>query len=141
MTMNHITLLLIASLGLTSCGHIFTKSNTYDTSRASAEINGAKITTAVKPMGGKGGFSVSAMIYMAGSAKLEGPFIWRIEAQGSPQIHTSMTVHRLRVVTSKTKRNEWYPSKKLGEDVKFIHLKREPGKSFAVFQVPGQLKV
>ena len=140
--MNYLTsLLIVVSFGVTSCGHIFTKSDTYDTTHASAEINGAKLSTAVKPMGGKGGFSMSAMVYMTASAKLEGPFIWRIEAVGKPQQHTSMTVHRLRVVTSKSKRNEWYPSKKLGEDVNFVNYKREPGKSFAVFQVPGQLKV
>lgn len=133
-------MMCISSAWLTSCAHIFTKSNTYDT-HASVLINGAKVSTAVKPMGGKSGFSVSAMVYMAGSAKLEGPFIWRIEAEGKPDVHTSMTVHRLRVVTSKTHRDEWYPRKKLGKEVKFVSYKREPGKSFAVFQVPGKLKV
>ena len=125
----------VSLFGLSSCGHIFTKSNTYDTSSA-VKINGAKVSSGVKPMGGKAGLSVSAMIYMAGSAKLEGPFIWRIEAEGEADNHTSMVVHRLKVETSETKRREWYPSKKLGVRTKFVNYKKEPGKSYAVYQVP-----
>ena len=131
---------VVAMFSLSSCGHIFTKSNTYDTS-SSAVVNGAKISTGVKPMGGKAGLSMSAMIYMAGSAKLEGPFIWRIEAEGLEDQHTSMIVHRLKVETSKTNRKEWYDSKKLGVNTKFVDYKKEPGKSFAVYKVPGKLTV
>ncbi len=140
--MKKITTVLTASvvLLLSSCGHIFTKSNTYDTS-ASVTVNGAKVSSGVKPEGGKAGFSVSAMVYMAGSAKLEGPFKWRIEAEGKSDEHVSMVVHRLKVETSKTKRNEWYNKKKLGYKTKFVSYKKEAGKSFAVFQVPGLLKV
>ena len=125
---------------LSSCGHVLTKSNTYDTS-ASVVINGAKVTSGVKPDGGKAGLSVSAMIYMAGSAKLEGPFKWRIEAEGKSGKHLSMVVHRLKVETSKTNRNEWYNKKKLGYRTDFVSYKKEAGKSFAIFQVPGILKV
>ncbi len=128
------------SVNLCSCGHIFTKSNTYD-SNSSASINGAKVSSKVKPMGGNGGFGLSAMVYMAGSAKLEGPFIWRIEAEGQADHHTRLIVHRLKVETSKTKRKEWYPSNKLGTYVKFVDYKKEPGKSYAVYQIPGRLSV
>ncbi len=131
---------LIAAVGLTSCGHIFTKSNTYDTT-SSVTINGAQVSSGVKPMGGKSGFALSAMVYMAGSAKLEGPFIWRIEAAGKADHHTRLVVHRLKVETSKTKRKEWYPTKELGQHVDFVDLKKDPGKSYAVYQVPGKLKV
>lgn len=131
---------VIVTLSLTSCGHIFTKSNTYDTS-SSVTINGAKVSSGVKPMGGKGGMSFSAMIYMAGSAKLEGPFIWRIEAEGVANQHTRLIVHRLKVETSKTSRKEWYPSNKLGVYTDFVDYKKEPGKSYAVYQVPGKLSV
>lgn len=131
---------IIISLFLNSCGHIFTKSNTYDT-QASAMINGAKVSSGVKPMGGNGGFGLSAMIYMAGSAKLEGPFIWRIEAEGKLGEHTRLVVHRLKVETSTTNRKEWYPADKLGEYVEFKDYKREPGKSYAVYQIPGKLSV
>lgn len=132
--------LIIASVSLSSCGHIFTKSNTYDTSSA-VTINGAKVSSGVKPMGGESGMALSAMIYTAGSAKLKGPFIWRIEAEGKEGHHTRMTVHRLKVETSITKRKEWYPSDELGRYVEFIDYKKEPGKSFAVYRVPGKLKV
>jgi len=104
-------------------------------------VNGAKVSSGVKPEGGKAGFGLSAMVYMAGSAKLEGPFKWRIEAEGLADQHTSMVVHRLKVETSKTKRNEWFDQKKLGYQTKFVSYKKEVGKSFAVFQVPGILKV
>jgi len=125
---------------LSSCAHVFTKSNTYDTSSA-VTINGAKVSSGLKPMGGQGGFSLSAMIYSAGSAKLEGPFIWRIEAEGQADEHTKLVVHRVKVETSKTNRKEWYPTKSLGVDTAFVDYKKEPGKSFAVYQIPGRLKV
>lgn len=130
----------LALLGLCSCGHIHTKSHSYR-GTSSATINGAKVTSAVKPMGGKSGFALSAMVYMAGSATLDGPFIWRIEAEGQQGIHRKMVVHRVKVVTSKTKRSEWYPRRFLGFDTLFKPYKREPGKVFAVYQIPGKLKV
>ena len=135
-----IILPILLTVFLTSCGHIITKSNTYDTSSA-VMINGAKVSSGVKPMGGEGGMALSAMIYTAGSAKLKGPFIWRIEAEGKAEHHTRLSVHRLKVETSKTKRREWYPSSGLGEDVEFKDYEKEPGKCFAVYRVPGKLKV
>ena len=125
---------------LSSCGHIYTKSHTYQKGQT-VEINGAQVGSAVKPMGGDSGLSLSAMIYMAGSATLDGPFIWRIEAEGKEGEHQSMVVHRLKVMTSKTKRSEWYPNSDLGYLTDFEPFKKEPGKVFAVFQIPGTLKV
>jgi len=125
---------------LCSCGHIFTKSHSYHKS-ATVTINGAQVGSAVKPEGANGGFSVSAMVYMAGSATLDGPFSWRIEAEGKDGVHKSLTVHRVKVITSKTKRSEWYPSQYLGVAKPFKGYKKEPGKSFANFQIPGRLKV
>lgn len=134
-------LLLASSLTLlTSCGHVVTKSETYDTSQT-VTINGAKVATGVKPVGGKNGMALSAMVYMAGSASLEGPFRWRIQAEGLKGKHTHMTVHRLKVETSKTRRKEWFPSKKLGWRKDFEPYKKEAGKVFAVYQVPGKLAV
>lgn len=125
---------------LPSCGHIYTKSHSY-TGGSGATINGATITSAVKPMGGEGGFALSAMVYMAGAATLDGPFIWRIQAEGELGLHKSMTVHRVKVTTSKTKRSEWYPSRHLGVAEPFKPFKKEPGKAYAVYQIPGKLKV
>jgi len=133
-------LVVVCLCSLTSCGHIVTKSHTYHKSDA-VEINGAKLRGAVKPMGGKSGFSLSAMIYMAGSATLDGPFIWRFEAEGLEGQHQSMIVHRVKVVTSKTKRSDWYPQKHLGYLTPFEPVKGEPGVVYAVFQIPGKLKV
>jgi hypothetical protein len=104
-------------------------------------INGAKVSSGVKPMGGESGMALSAMIYTAGSTKLEGPFIWRIEAEGKAEHHTRLQLHRLKVETSITKRREWYPANMLGEYVAFVDYKKEPGKSYAVYQVPGKLTV
>lgn len=123
-----------------SCGHIITKSHTYTRSEP-VEINGAMVRSAVKPAGGNSGFGLSAMVYMAGSATLDGPFIWRIEAEGEKQKHQSMVVHRIKVITSKTKRSDWYPQKQLGYLISFKESKRDPGKVYAVFQIPGKLKV
>lgn len=129
-----------SALLLANCAHTITKSETYDTSQT-VTINGAKVATGVKPVGGKGGMSLSAMVYSAGSATLEGPFRWRIQAEGVEGVHTHMVVHRLKVETSKTKRKEWYPSKKLGWRKGFESYSKEAGKVFAVYQVPGKLKV
>ncbi|MBK1830814.1 hypothetical protein JIN77_08765 [Verrucomicrobiaceae bacterium R5-34] len=134
----HFSILL--PLIVTSCGHLYTKSHSYAKS-STVTINGAKVGSAVKPEGGKGGFSMSAMVYMAGAATLDGPFRWRIEAEGKEGIHKSLTVHRVKVITSKTKRSEWYPRQHLGTAQAFSSYKKEPGKSFANFQIPGKLKV
>ncbi len=125
---------------LSSCGHIMTKSHSYQKSEA-VEINGAKLSGSVKPMGGKSGFGFSAMIYMAGSATLDGPFIWRVEAEGKKDLHLHMLVHRVKVITSKTKRSEWYPEEHLGYQTPFEASEKEPNRVFAVFQIPGKLKV
>lgn len=128
------------SLGLASCGHVYTKSHSYEKS-PTVTINGAKVGSAVKPMGGNQGFAMSAMVYMAGSATLDGPFIWRVEAEGKEGEHKHMVVHRIKVITSKTKRSEWYPQSYLGFEKPFKHFKKEPGKVYAVYQIPGKLKV
>jgi len=132
--------LAVGLFSLTSCGHFFVKSKSYTPSNA-IDINGAKVTSNVKPMGGSSGFQISAMIYTAGSGTLDGPFIWRIEAEGQEGIHESLTVHRLKVTTEKTKRSEWYPSKHLNKPAEFSALRKEPGKTFAQYQIPGKLEV
>lgn len=140
MKLRSITALAAASMTFCSCGHIFTKSHSYTKSQT-VEINGAQVGGAVKPMGGKSGLSLSAMVYMAGSATLDGPFIWRIEAEGKEGEHESIVVHRVKVITSKTGRSEWYPRQQLGYLTAFKPYKKEPGKVYAVFQIPGRLKV
>ncbi len=130
----------LSTLLLTSCGHIFTKGHTYQES-ATVVINGAKVGSSVKPMGGKAGFSFSAMIYLAGSETIDGPFIWRVVAEGAEGKHVQMTVHRVKVTTSKTNRSEWYPTEHLGVAEAFKSFRREPGKAYANFQIPGELKV
>ena len=133
-------LALVMMFSLSSCVHIFTKSNTYDTSPTNV-VNGAKISTAINPKGGKPGLSVSAMVYFVGTAKLEGPFDWRIEAEGVKDQHTSMVVHRLKVETEKTNRKSWLTKRKLGVTTKFVGYEKEPNKSFAIYKVPGELRV
>ncbi len=125
---------------LSSCGHIFTKSEGYAES-SFAKINGADVNAAFHPNGGSGGFAFSAMIYMAGSAKLEGPFLWRIQAKGVEGEHETLTVHRVKVVTEKTKRSEWFPANYLNKAQNFTPYKKTPGVTYAYFQMPGELKV
>ena len=47
--------MLSSLLLLSSCGHIFTKSHSYQKSET-VEINGAIVSGAVKPAGGESGF-------------------------------------------------------------------------------------
>jgi len=132
--------LSLVSLALTSCGHIYTKKVGYAESSIS-EVNGAKVNAAFRPNGGNGSFSFSALVYTAGAAKLEGPFLWRMQAQGEEGKHESMIIHRVKVLTSKTKREEWFPTEYLGKPIEFQPYKKTPGQSFAYFQMPGELKV
>jgi len=132
--------LALISLLFTSCGHIFTKSHTYSKVEG-VDINGASIRSAVKPNGGKGGLSLTAMIYMAASATLDGPFLWRIEAEGKEGVHEKLIVHRLKVETKETKRSEWFPQEELGKFAKFKPVPKQPGVTFANYQIPGRLKV
>lgn len=131
---------LTTMLSSSSCVHVFTKSNTYDTS-VSTVVNGATISTSIKPKEVKPGPTLSAMVYMAASAKQKGPFAWRIEAEGVKGQHATMVVHRLKVETEKTNRKNWFDSNKLGKTTKFIRYEKEPNKCFAIFKVPGELRV
>jgi hypothetical protein len=130
------------ALSVSSCAQFFKKEKTYR-AIGSRELNGAQVTSAVKPMGGKSGLSVSAMVYSAGTGETDGPFLWRIEAIGEKGIHQSLIVHELTVRTAKTGRAEPYPEKWLGIIAPFEPMKGEEnaGKVFAKYQLPGKLEV
>lgn len=125
---------------LASCGHVITERSSYEGEQG-VEVNGALVRSSVKPTGGEAGFSFSAMVYTAGSGSLDGPFLWRIEANGDDGYHRSLTVHRIRVSTKITGREEWYPEKLLGKTVEFYPVKGDPGEAFAQYQIPGKLEV
>ena len=133
-------LLVGAVLSLASCGHVLTKRSSYEGARG-VIVNGALVRSAVKPMGGEAGFTLSALVYTAGSGTLDGPFLWRIEANGDDGYHKELTVHRVKVETSASQRSEWYPQDLLGDSVEFFPVKGEPGEGFAQYQIPGKLEV
>lgn len=139
MKITHYSLLFGIPL-FSSCGHVYTRSNSYAESSAE-NINQAQVNAAFRPNGGNGGFSFSAMVYMAGATKLEGPFLWRIQAVGKKGMHQSMQIHRVQVETEKTKREEWFPAVHLNKKVPFRPFKKTPEKNYAYFQLPGELKV
>lgn len=91
--------------------------------------------------GGDGGLSLSAMVYFAGSAKLEGPFDWSIVAHGNQGEHEILRVNAVNVKTEKTQRNEWFPKKELGIDCKFKPSRKDKAKAIAKFKFPGTLEV
>lgn len=135
-------LAILAGFSLSSCAQFFVKDRTYEAT-GGLELNGAEVTSNVKPMGGKAGASISAMVYNAGFGETDGPFLWRIEALGQEGVHESLTVHQILVRTEKTKRSEPYPAKWLGTDSPFelMRGKENKGKVFAKFQMPGELEV
>ena len=134
-------MLLVLCALFPSCAAISAKKHTYGGS-AAAPVNGAAVSLSVKPEGSAGGsFMVSAMVVSGGMATLDGPFRWRIEATGEPGKQESLVVHRLRTITSTTKRDEWYPEKHLGRRAEFRPVKADPGRSRAVFEIPGYLDV
>jgi len=114
----HKLILVITSLSLVSCGHIFTKSDTFTNSSPA-----------------------SAMIYTAGSAKLKSPFKWRILATGKPEEHTSLIIHSVTVNTTTSKRKNIYPKNQLPPDATFLPYAKTPEISYAVTQFPGLLEI
>jgi len=129
---------------LSSCVGIMAGKRTYDSGLASsaARVNGAEIRLRVKPEGTAGGsYVLSAMVVSTAVATLDGPFRWRIEATGEEGKHQSIILHRLKTLTAKTKREEWYPASHLGRRADFVKLRDEPGKSRARYDIPGLLKV
>jgi hypothetical protein len=134
------TLFLLAAL-LPGCAAIVSKKHTYGGS-SGASVNGAALSLRVKPEGSSGGsFVMSAMVVSGGMATLDGPFRWRIEATGEQGRHQSLVVNRLRTKTTLTKQDEWYPAEKLRGFVDFRDLKAEPGRSRAIYEIPGLLQV
>lgn len=134
-------LVLIFSLIQVGCVGFYGKRSTY--TGGGAEVNGALVSMQVKPEGTSGGsYALSAMVVGVAVANLDGPFRWRIEAEGKEGVHQAMYVQRLRTVTSTTKRDEWFPEKWLGDKVPFARKQAyAPGVVKAVFDVPGQLSV
>ena len=132
--------LMIFALTSSSCVQFFTKNYSYQKQKP-VEINGAKVVSALKPVGGKSNFSVSAMVYAAGSGTLDGPFQWRIEAEGDAGVHEWIRVNDVRVSTAITKRRERFPTSLLGEKAPFKVLPKEKTRSFAKFRLPGKLSV
>lgn len=133
---------LMACVSLSSCAQFFVKEKTY-VGGGGGELNGAQVTSAVQPAGGKAGISLSAMVYNAGFGETDGPFLWRIEATGTEGIHESLIVHDLRVTTSATNRTEPYPKKWLNVKSPFEPMRgrKNAGKVFAKYQLPGKLEV
>jgi hypothetical protein len=68
------------------------------------EINGASVKSALKPRGGSRGFAISAMIIATGTGTLDGPFLWRVEAEGQEGVHEWLRVNKAKVTTETTKR-------------------------------------
>lgn len=134
-------LLISVALIQAGCVGFYGKRSTYV--GRGAEVNGAQVSMSVKPEGTSGGsYVLSAMVVGVAVANLDGPFRWRIEAEGKDGVHQAMYVQRLRTVTSITKRDEWFPVKRLGEKVPFTQKKSYgPGVVKAVFDVPGYLAV
>lgn len=125
-----------------SCGHVFTKNHTYEEKNAKgAVVNGATIFAELEPQGGKGGLSASAMVYFAGSATLEGPFRWSINARGKTGEHEVLRVNAIKTTTKLTNRSEWFPQAYLGEDATFKKTRKDRSAALAKVKLPGLLEV
>jgi len=137
--------LFLAALSLsgiqTSCMSLYGTRSTYG--GQGVEVNGATVSMSVKPEGtANGSYALSAMVVGVAVANLDGPFRWRIEAEGKEGVHEAMYVQRLRTVTELTKEDEWFPRRLLGEKVGFVRKKSyAPGVVKAVYDVPGLLDV
>lgn len=97
----------------------------------------------VNPQGtANGSYALSAMVVGVAVANLDGPFRWRIEAEGKEGVHEAMYVQRIRTVTALTKEDEWFPQRLLGGRVAFVRKKSYATSVVkAVYEVPGLLDV
>lgn len=130
-------------LALPGCMSLYGTRSTYGQAGEGAVINGATVSMQVRPEGtANGSYALSAMVVGVAVANLDGPFSWRIEAVGKEGVHEAMYVQRLRTVTSVTKRDEWFPSRRLGGRTDFTRKKSyAPGEVRAVFNIPNKLDV
>lgn len=131
---------VLPMLLLSSCATMYLKDHGFRETPA-VEVNGAQVKSGLKPMGGEAGVAFTAMVVAAGTGTLDGPFLWRVEAEGQEGVHEYLRVNQIRVSTSKSKREEWYPGKNLKVNVPFEKIPGEEGKTFAQYQIPGKLSV
>ncbi len=130
----------LCAFGQVSCMALKADKHTYSASSPAVEVNGAKVRMQVKPEGTENGsVAFSAMVVGAAIATFDGPFRWRIEAEGRDLEHESLVVHRIRTRTGKTGRDEWYPASHLGRSAEF--RRQDGGLARAVYPVPGMLLV
>jgi hypothetical protein len=123
---------------------LIAKKHTYDAAASSSPVmvNGAGIRLQLKPEGTSGGnFAVSAMVVGATMATLDGPFRWRFEATSASGKAEYLVIHRVRTLTAKTGRDEWYPAEHLGMRADFLKSKDSSGPTRAVYELPGLLQV
>ena len=133
--------LVLLAMVSTSCMSLIASKHSYSASSPAVRVNGAEIRMQVKPEGTDGGsYALSAMVVSAAVATFDGPFRWRLEATGQPGNHESLVVHRIHTRTTKTKRDEWYPTTHLGRRADFSGKKDSPT-TRAVYPIPGLLVV
>ncbi|MEO5913450.1 MAG: hypothetical protein ABIS50_04405 [Luteolibacter sp.] len=137
-------LVVISCGAMGGCISLIAKKHTYGTAASSppVRVNGTDIRMQVKPEGTEGGsYALSAMVVSAAVATFDGPFSWRLEAAGEIGKQESLVVHRIRTVTGKTHRDEWYPADHLGKRADFTRRKGETGATRAIYPISGLLKV
>ena len=137
------SILGLLSFFYTSCVGVYLRDNTYEASTKPVDINGAQVKIAVKPMGGKGYGSLSALVIAIGAGSTDGPFIWRVEGEGQEGDQSYLWVNNINVETANTNRNEPYDKKFLNFKSEFKPQKgkKNAGKTFANHQIHGELLV
>lgn len=127
---------------LCSCVGVRAKKHTYSTSGGLLEVGGTQVAVQFRPEGTKGpNMMMSAMVVGGGFATFDGPFRWRVEALGETGRHEKLVVHRIRTRTTKSGRDEWYPSEHLGFAKSFRRIKDRPRECRVRYEIPGLLKV
>jgi len=122
---------------------VYLNENTYLATSDSVDINGAKVKVALKPMGGKSYGSASAMVVGLGAGSTDGPFIWRVEAEGEEGVHEKLWGNSISVKTGINEKSEPFPKEHLDFHSKFKPMKGKDNadKTFANHQFPGKLEV
>lgn len=132
----------LCTIATTGCVSLIASKHTYHASSPAVKVGGADIRMQVRPEGdGGGSYALSAMVVSAAVATLDGPFSWRIEATGDAGRQSHLVVHRVRMRTGKTQRDEWFPADLLGRKVDFKVIKETPQRTRALYPMPGLLAV
>lgn len=133
-------LLILVTLLAPSCASLRLREKTYALEGPRKySVNGADFFVQLEGLGGgKGAFSLSAMVYSAAATSTTGPYECALFAVGRAGRHASMTIHSLRLSTPQGGTRE-FTSGLIDLPIPFSPTRRD-GVVQAVYHLPGEIR-